>query len=938
LIYIRLGLFINLVEIPWGIFTRFIFGKLAVWLRLRIFHFINYYIHTLAYIHSIDFVRKVSGSMDRSEQTPEFLITRLAPPPLGRGFVPRPRLLALLDQAGSVALTLVIAPAGSGKSSLLAEWAGGVHTIERTDVSPAKSSRSFAWLSLDEGDNDPVRFWRYFTAALQTAVPGPHFRTPVSLPQLGPGVLPGSLEDLCNALAAWEKPLFLVLDDAQRIENPEICTSLAYLLDHQPANFHLVISSRADPPLPLTRLRAKNRLLEIRARALNFTEEELILFFQEDPLTGRAGILQAANLARGWAAGLRLLKIALAQEPDQVAAWVVGRKLAAEYLTGEIIDRIPPARVDFLQKIAVLDPVMVETAEAMTGDPQAGRFLDEICQENLFVERQGGLFQFHPFFREALLQKLGDPERRSNHKQAAVWFEAHSQPEKAVTHALAGQEWEQAARLILAEADSRFRRGEVRTLESWVGAFPAEVLAGSADLQVLLGWIWYFLGQVPQAIELESELWAPQKQASIQRKSWWAGLRCQLALVQERNREALELAQQALAETDPAESFIRGLLLTYLASAQQAVGDSDGAVIHFKQALLINRQTGNRLAALMALASLGIELNEQGHRLRALELCSEALNDLAGTPDEDHPLSGIVDLLLARLHWEGDLLDDAQTVITRGTQKLAQLGVPGIQLAADLLQVEILAAVEEYGEALKLANLNRRRARTAEFTGFRQFADMLRAEISLKMGNLAAVEDWLEGSNLPASPEEDPAREDEFIVKARYLLESGALEEAGQLLDDLDGYARRGRRVRVLISTLLIRAALEWKKGELGRVKPALEEALALAVPEGYIRLLLDSGALLLGLLAQLPGAPSAIRTRFRSSQPAEIPELVEVLTARELDVLRLLAENNTNQEIARKLVLSAETVKVHLKHIFQKLDVADRRQAVRRARELEII
>jgi LuxR family maltose regulon positive regulatory protein len=297
-----------------------------------------------------------------------------------------------------------------------------------------------------------------------------------------------------------------------------------------------------------------------------------------------------------------------------------------------------------------------------------------------------------------------------------------------------------------------------------------------------------------------------------------------------------------------------------------------------------------------------------------------------------------VDLLLSRLYWEADQLDDAQTAIARGAQKLALLGVPGMQVSADLLLVEILAARDEYGEALKLTNLNRRRARTGEFTGFQQLADMLRAEISLKMGNLAAVEDWLEGADLPAGPEADPAREGEFIVKARYLVETGALEEAALILEALESYARQGRRVRALISTLLLRAALEWKKGELGLVKTALEEALALAVPQGYIRLLQDSGALLLGLLAQLPGAPAEIRLRFRSSQPAEIPELVEMLTAREIDVLRLLAENSTNQEIARKLVLSSETVKVHLKHIFQKLEVADRRQAVRRGRELGII
>jgi LuxR family maltose regulon positive regulatory protein len=222
--------------------------------------------------------------------------------------------------------------------------------------------------------------------------------------------------------------------------------------------------------------------------------------------------------------------------------------------------------------------------------------------------------------------------------------------------------------------------------------------------------------------------------------------------------------------------------------------------------------------------------------------------------------------------------------------------------------------------------------------GFLRFFDMLRAEISLKMGNLAAVEGWLERADLPARPEEDPAREMEYVLKAQYMVDTGAVDEASQLLEILEVYARRARRIRVLIASLLISATLAWKKGELGRVKICLEESLSLAVPQGYIRLLLGGGSLLLGLLAQMPGAPAEIRARFRSSQPIETPELVEMLTAREADVLRLLADNYTNQDIARELFLSPETVKVHLKHIFQKLDVTDRRQAVRRARELEIL
>jgi LuxR family transcriptional regulator, maltose regulon positive regulatory protein len=862
--------------------------------------------------------------MDSDKPTPEFLITRLNPPPLGQGFIPRPRLRALLEQSALYALTLIYAPAGSGKSSLLADWARG----ERNPV---------AWYSVETADNDPVRFWRYFTAALQIAIPASKFPSPISIAQLGPGVLPGSLDPLCNALAALEKPSFLVLDDFQWIDNGEVFSSLAYLLDHQPGNFHLIMASRTAPLLPLARLRAKNRLLEIRSHELNFTKEEALSFFYDklDGSLSQEQVVQVADQTRGWAAGLHLMNIALSEDPDQLEAWSAGRKLAAEYLTDEIIDRLPAAWVDFLQKVAVFDPFTVEMAAALTENDQAAGMLKQIQQANLFLEHSGDTFQLHPFFREALLQRLSDAQRKSLHREAAVWFEAHSRPDTAITHSLAGEDWGTAVRLILEQAEDKFRLGEIQTLERWVNALPKEEQSKYPDLQALTGLVLYLSGKIPEAIELEHGLAAPEIERRLLSKGWWAALRCQLALVQENNRLALEIAQKALADADLSNDFIRGILLTSLATAEQASGNADEAVTHFRQAIQVNQRAGNLMIVVFSLTGLGIELNEQGQRLRAMELCDEALIDLT---DENQPLSGLIDLLLARLFWEADQLDKAQTALDEASRKLEQLGVLGFEITADIIRVEILTAREEYGEALRLTKLNRRRTRSGEMLGFRRIFDMLRAEISLKMGNLEAVEDWLEGADLPASAEDDPAREMEYVVKARYLVDAGALDEGGRLLETLEGYGRRSRRVRVLISILLNKATLEWKKGELGKVKTCLEEALALAIPQGYIRLLLEGGGLLLGLLAQMPGAPAEIRARFRASHPAGTPELVEMLTAREIDVLRLLAENNTNPEIAHKLVLSPETVKVHLKHIFQKLDVTDRRQAVRRARELEIL
>ena len=862
--------------------------------------------------------------MDNDLTNSEVLITRLTPPPLGQGCVPRPRLRARLDQAPQYALTLITAPVGSGKTSLLAEWV-------------SHQPHSAAWLSIEPELNDPVRFWRYVIAALQASFPGYKFPAPIDLPMVAPGALLGSLDHFCNALAAVEQPVFLILDDIHHLVNPPVYAALVYLLDHQPANFHLILASRTTPPLPLARLRAKNRLLEMRAYELAFSTEEALAFFQ---VYGRATLnheqmLKAAELAHGWAAGLRLLQIALREGPDHLEAWGEGRRLVAEYLTGEIINQLPVPWASLLEEVAVFDQFSAEMAAALTENDQAGQLLDQISTANLFLERQGQVFQLPPFFRETLLQGLPDSKRTDLHRRAAAWFEAHAEADKAISHAIAGHDWAQATRLALEQSARQLQQSELHILETWLEAIPQEEQAHYPDLQVVLGWVWYLRGKVPQVMELEKALAAPEQQGRIRRQGWWEGLRCQTALIQEHNQEAFQLAQAALAQTDTADDFIRGLLLASLSTAEQALGDSEGAIRHAREAVHINRRAGNQLMALYALVSLGLELNEQGQRLRAVELCHEALNDFT---DEDQPVSGLIDLLLGRLAWEANRLDEAQAALDKGRPKLGRLGVPGFQISADFLQVQILMGREEYGEALRLANVNRRRTRTEAMLGFRRLFDMSRADISLKSGNLAAVEDWLEGADLPATPMEDPAREQEFIVRARYLVDTGLLDEAGQLLETLERYARASRRTRLLISTRLGQAVIEWKKGNLGGVRICLEEALTLAVPQGYLRLLMDGGELLLGLVAQLPGAPPEIRARFRASPPAETPELVEMLTAREIDVARLLAENYTNSEIAQKLVLSPETVKVHLKHIFQKLDVTTRRQAVQRAHELGIL
>jgi LuxR family maltose regulon positive regulatory protein len=855
------------------------------------------------------------------------LRTKLIPPMLSEGYFSRKRVFDCLNAALHHPVLLITAPAGFGKTASLADFA-------------QKNSFLTGWLSLEETDNDPVRFWQYFSAALERILPGFQLDTPVTLPEMGMSFLPGGLDALCNYLIDLPRPLIMILDDFQRVHQLDILKAITYLVDHQPTNFHLIISSRTPPDLPLARWRAKGILAEVYAKDLTFLKEEVINYserrgncFQNDKQ-----IQQILEMTQGWAAGIRLMDIATQGNPDQSDARAKGCRLATDYLTGEILEQLPHDWLVFLKQIAIFDQFTPEMAVFLTRIDESRSLLEHITEANLFLQQQGDIWQFHPFFREALLSKLTDAERISLRKRAAAWFESHSQPEKAIYSMLAAEDWDNAVRLILQQADDKLQKGEIYTLSDWVQSIPENKRNSYPDLLVIDGWIYYLQGKNAEAQHMVAYLEQSNTADQIHQQDWWAGLRCQMALLQENNRQAFDLAQIALAENNGSNNFMRGLLITSLATAQQAIGNYEGAIASFKEALRINRNVGSLFTSIFSLAGLGIELNEQGERLRAMELCHQALEDREDSPAAANPLYGLIYLLLARLHWEANMLKDAQNALETASRHFERLGIPGFQISADVIRAQILIAREDYGEALQLVNFNRRRTRSAEFVGFHQLFDTLKASIMLKMGNLSSVENWLEEARLPTKPQDEPAREMEFVLKASYLVEKGSLHEAEQLLDDLLIYAQNTRHIRIAISALIIRATLEWKKGELGRVKRHLEEAVALAVPQQYILLLLEYGTPLSGLLAQMPETPNQVRSLFYPDSSQESSELFEMLTRREIEVLRLLAENHTNAEIAEALVLSSETVKVHLKHIFQKLSVDNRRQAVRRARQLNLI
>ncbi|NMB55401.1 MAG: hypothetical protein GYA15_11925 [Leptolinea sp.] len=864
--------------------------------------------------------------MDNSYLPTTILQIKLIPPSFYPENIHRTRLQELVLAAGNLPISIISAPAGSGKTACLVEVA-------------QNNPQNTAWYSLEDSDNEPIRFWRYFHFALEQILPGIVPDISIALSKNRIGFIPGEIDLLCNCFLKTVQTITLVLDDFQVIHHPDILKGILYLVEHQPKNFHLVLSTRVTPALPLSRWRVKGILAEIKSKDLAFTQEEAETLFKRD----KKCCLDAHQMkyimeySRGWAAGLRLIEYALREQTDEPAIWNVGRRLTTDYLTHEILTDLPPDWLDFIQQVAIFDQFTLEMARFLSNQPATENLIGQLLDANLFIQKKDEIWQFQPFFREAILARLSPDVSRKLHQRAATWFKEHHWPEKAISHALAGEDWQLAAPLIIQNAGTMLQNGELQTLAGWVQAMPEEQSIKVQDLQVIKAWVLYMQGNNIESMQIIENIQQTVDLDQLSLKEWWYGLRCQFALLSENNQQALEFAENALSMVGNANPFIRGILQFSLASALQALGRSEEAVKGFRDAIKTNRETGHVFTNLFSLAGLGMELNEQGQRLQAMDLCQQALEEGCVLMGVYPPMYGLIFLLLARLQWEANALIDASRSLEQAEMLLGSLGITGFLISADLIHAQILIASDAYGEALNLIQQNRRRIRSEEFTGFRQVFDMLKAEIYLKMGDHRYVETWLEEAELPADLGEDPAREMEFVLKARYLIEKGLWPEAESLLNVIILYAQNTHHIRVHIAALLLRASLLWKKADIGRVNHCLEEALVLATPQRYFRILLEYGAPLSGLLVQLPAASAEIRSLFGFQGVQISSQLVEMLTRREMEVLRLLAENQTNAEIAQTLVVSNETIKVHLKHIFQKLGVENRRQAVRQAYKLNL-
>ena len=923
-------------------------------------------------------VRATAGAaMSRQDV---LLATKLHVPRRRPGFVTRPRLVGRLEEGLARGLVLVCAPAGSGKTVLLADWA-------------RHGGRPVAWLSLDVGDNDPVRFWRHVVAALGQARPGIGELAGHVLGPLEASSPDGLVMALINELAAdpREDEVLLVLDDYHLIDSQPVHGSLLFLLEHLPPGLRMVLASRSDPPLPLARLRAGGQLAELRAAELCFTADEAAALLREAIGADLPGTAVAALTARteGWAAGLQLAGLSLRGQADTagfVAAFSGSHRYVLDYLTGEVLERQNPQVREFLLETSVLERLSGELCDAVTGRAGSQAMLADIERAGLFLvplDEVRGWWRYHHLFADLLRARLQaeQPGRvQALHRAAAAWCEEHDLADDAVRHALAAGEAAWAARLVERHVEELLGRSEGVTLRRWLSALPAESVRARPRLCLAQA---YAVAQGFQLEALEAllddaerafavsgdepyepSLGPPQGDSVLANApAGIAFLRASLARLRGDAARAAGYNRQALAHLGEDDWFMRSFVHWNRAVTDWLDGRLGPAERGLAEVLAERRAVGALFAGFLPMRvwyDLGEVQRAQGNLDAALATYRQAL-DTFGESSQT-ALTGPAHVGLAQVLYERNELTAALDHATRGVTLCRQLAftsalATGLAVVARIrhAQGDAAGALEAMGEAGQ-AGLS-----PQVITLFNPVPSQ-RARLLLAQGDTAAAARWTQQRGLRPDDEPGYPQEREYLVLARVLLAQDRPGQALTLLDRLLAQAAAGGRIGSVIEIRALQALAHQASRDEPAAMAALVEALTLSCPQGHVRVFADEGPPMGALLGRLVAAHRAKQAPARRiplsclarlvqafdgklnaaaalrPELGTVPGLIEPLTGRELEVLRLLAAGKSNQRIAHDLVVALDTVKKHVTHVLGKLGAANRTEAVARARDLGLI
>jgi LuxR family maltose regulon positive regulatory protein len=908
---------------------------------------------------------------------PLLLETKLYRPQSPRGLVSRPRLIERLDHGAASKLMLVSAPAGFGKTALLTEW-----LTAQTGALPAH--RPAAWLSLDREDSEPASFWTYVIAALRTVVPGVGTKALALLQAPQPAPIQTVLTTLLNELGDIADDVVLVLDDYHVIDALDVHEGMAFLLDHLPPQLHLVIASRADPSLPLARLRARGELVEIRAAELRFTPDEAAAY-----LNGAMGlVLSAENVAalegrtEGWIAALQLAALSMQGRDDTtdfIAAFAGDDRYIVDYLLEEVLQRQPEHVQTFLLQTSILSRLNGPLCDAVTGQASGKAMLETLDRGNLFLvplDDRRRWYRYHHLFADVLQARLLDEQPdvvSALHRRACDWYEQNGERAVAIDHALAASDFDRAADLVELAAPQLRRLRQEGTLRRWMEAIPEAqfrvrpvlsngyvgslMSTGQIDgvepyLQNAERWLDTVSAEGRGPQDRPPDMVVVDEEGFRTLATWVAVHRAGQALVLGDRAGCITHARRALdvARADDDLGPAAAWALTGLASWGN--GDVAAAQAGYAESWTHMRRAGHIADVLGLAITLGDLHVVQGRLGDAMRTYEEALRLAA---EQGGPvLRGTADMYvgMAALHRERDDVPAATDLMQRSQDLGEHLGLPQHPHRWRVAMARLREAEGDLEGAVKLLD-DAERVYAGDFSPNVRPIPAMRARVWLAQGNLHDARSWAREQGVTVDDDVSYLREFEHVTLTRLLLaeyRTERLVSSGQqaldLLQRLLDAAADGGRTGTVIEVLVLQALGHDARGDTVAALVPVERALTLAEPEGYVRVFIDEGpamATLLGRAAKRGIAPSYIGLLLNAfggaarRTPTQ-PGLIEPLSERELDVLRLLATDLGGPDIARELVVSLNTLRTHTKSIYAKLSVNNRRAAVRRAEDLQLL
>jgi LuxR family maltose regulon positive regulatory protein len=890
-------------------------------------------------------------------------------------YIPQPRpdlvqrthLIDRLNVGIYQKLTLISAPAGFGKTTLLSEW------ISQSEI-------PVAWISLDKGDGDSVHFIHYLVAALQSIQVnlGNAALSMLRSPQQPP--IESIMISLIKEITDIPNDFVLVFDDYHSIDTEKIHNMVEFLLDYLPEPMHLIIATRVDPPLPLARLRACNQLNELRTSDLCFTEDETTLFFNRtmNLKLSSHDISILESRTEGWIAALQLAGISMQNRkdvPSFIKTFAGDDRHIVDYLAEEVLNLQTDQTLNFLLQTSILKRLSEPLCDFVTNKKGSQKILDGLEKANLFIvplDNKRCWYRYHHLFADLLRQRLHQtngllvPEL---HRRASQWYEQNGLKDKAVDHALAALDFARAADLIEEHVDATWLHGEHTQLWHWLEELPAELVLSKPHLSILHAWDQLANGQqnaAEQSLEAAEQALDPNTVPSTEtspierdRPSVVYGTKLQGRIAATRALAAsyrgdvagiIQYARQALEYLPEQDSGWRSTAAMALGDAHSIQGEMAVAHRARLEALEASKATGNIYLIMLTSLRLSVTLRQRGRLQQVLEICRELMqlaeeNSLAQTA-----MAGWLLATWGEVLAEVNSLEEATDKAGKGVGltesgydvALPVLGWSYLGLMRVLFSRGDMAGVEEIIK--KMEDMAR------EFHVPPWITNQIAAwkgRIWLARGKLADLSRWVQERGLDLNEEPPFLHEMEYVVLARVLMAKGRLDEGIRLLQRLLKAAETGGRIPRVIEILMLQAVGLEAGGDTTQAMATLDRALTLAEPEGFVRIFVDEGPPIAQLLEKILDAkghvPRAyvkkLLSAFRLNRIIKTDDgLVERLSERELEVLRLLAAGLSNKKITEELFISLSTVKTHIRNIYSKIDVHSRTNAIIRAKELGLI